>query len=498
MRERAWFAKGMHGAYPILSCEEAKTFEAGYFAGDAAREWTAMNAAARGVVNGVLEDFEELGGFPAKARVLVLAGKGHNAGDALLAATGLVERFPDLTIDVALAFGDEGLRPLVERAWRELASCVRVIGATSADWAPGYDLCLDGVFGFQFRPPLPAATEALLARVNAHPVRLRAAVDLPSGLDAPNAFRADFTYATGIVKSPLLTLPNAGRPRFIDLGLSLPCNPIGYKVLVPEVLDPLRGLRPARCDKRHFGHPLIVAGSRRYPGAALMATLAALRGGAGLVTAAVPESLVPAFAARVPEAIWLGLPETPEGGLALEGLHLVREAFARASAVVLGPGMGRERETLALAAEVAAQSPHPLVIDADALQPEIVGAGAAPRVLTPHAGEHARIASALPAGAVVVRKGPVTRIETAGAPAGAAVYHSFFGGPVLARGGSGDLLAGLLGTMLAQTPEDPLGAAARGVVWHGLAADRLARALGATAVRTTQLLDFLAPALHSR
>jgi NAD(P)H-hydrate repair Nnr-like enzyme with NAD(P)H-hydrate dehydratase domain len=100
----------------------------------------------------------------------------------------------------------------------------------------------------------------------------------------------------------------------------------------------------------------------------------------------------------------------------------------------------------------------------------------------------------IPNGAVVVRKGPVTRIETAGA--GGPVYHSFFGGPVLARGGSGDLLAGLTGALLAQAHADPLGAAARGVVWHGSAADALARARGATAVRTTELLDFLAPALR--
>lgn len=490
----------MHGAYPILSCDEAKAFEAAHFAGDEAREWAAMNAAARGIAAGVLADFDEIGVFPPNARVLVLAGKGHNAGDALLAASRLRERFAELRVDVVFAFGERLLRPLALRAWAELAPRARVLDAEASDWAAAYELCLDGVFGFQFRPPLPAATADLLARVNAHPIRLRAAVDLPSGLDEPKAFRADFSYATGIAKTPLLASPNAGRPRFVDLGFTPRCGPTGDTLLGAGVLDGLRGLRAPHDDKRHFGHPLIVAGSRRYPGAALMATLAALRSGAGLVTAAVPESLVPAFAAQVPEAIWLGLPETPEGGLALEGLHLVREAFARATALVLGPGLGRERETLTFAQEIARESPHPLVIDADALQADVIGAGTAARVLTPHAGEHARVANAIPAGAVVVRKGPVTRIETAGGgaqPAAGPVCHSFFGGPVLARGGSGDVLAGLVGTQLAQTPSDPLGAAARGVVWQGLAADALARAEGATAVRTTQLLDFLAPALRA-
>jgi NAD(P)H-hydrate repair Nnr-like enzyme with NAD(P)H-hydrate dehydratase domain len=214
----------------------------------------------------------------------------------------------------------------------------------------------------------------------------------------------------------------------------------------------------------------------------------------------VPETLVPAFAAQAPEAIWLGLPETPEGGLALEGLHLVREAFARATSVVLGPGIGRERETLTFAEEIVRASPLPLVIDADALQPQIVAAGRAPRILTPHAGEYTRIAEAIPAGAVLVRKGPITCVETATAPGAAfgRCYHSFFGGPALARGGSGDLLAGMAGTQLSQTPTDPLGAAARAVVWHGLAADLLASARGPVATRSTELLDFLSPALRIR
>lgn len=512
----------MHGTHPILTCAEAGAFEAAYFAGDEAREWAAMGAAGRGVARGIVADFAEIGAWPEAARVLVLAGKGHNAGDALIAAAELCRRFLDtgaaagtragagVRVDVAWAFGERALRPLARRAWVELAGCaeakraaggdgetVRVV-RTAAEWAPVYDVVIDGVFGFQFRAPISAEVAALLERANGWPVRLRAAVDLPSGLGEAGAFRADFTYATGSVKAPLIGLGSARRVRFIDLGFSIRSQSMIDDMLGSGVLEGVGGLRVAGSDKRSFGHVLVVAGSRRYPGAALMAVLAALRGGAGLVTAAVPETLVPAFAARVPEAIWRGLPETPDGGLALEGFGLVREAWERATAVVIGSGLGRERETLALAADIVRGSPRPLVIDADALQAEIVAEGTAARVLTPHAGEWERIAGAVPAGAVVVRKGPVTRIETAGAggaPAGR-VRHSFFGGPVLARGGSGDLLAGLIGVMLAQTPVDAEGAAARGVVWHGMAADALARARGQVAVRTTELLDFLGPVLR--
>jgi NAD(P)H-hydrate epimerase len=229
-----------------------------------------------------------------------------------------------------------------------------------------------------------------------------------------------------------------------------------------------------------------------------MTVLAALRSGAGLVTAFVPESLVPAFAARAPEAIWVGWPETANGGLALEGQSELIKRQDRATALVIGPGMGRDKETLALARDVVTAAKIPVLIDADALQPEIVRAGRTPRVLTPHAGEFGRIAGqvtlgnyAQKTGATVVLKGPVTRIAH-----DRTVFHSCFGGPVLARGGSGDLLAGIIGSQLALTPQDPLAAVCRGVVWHGRAADALARARGAVAVRTTEVLDFMGEALR--
>jgi NAD(P)H-hydrate epimerase len=499
------------GSVPILTCAEARALEARLFEGAETREWPAMQRAGRAIAAAVRRDFEEIGGLPAAARVLVLAGKGHNGGDALIAATALRETQPRLRLAVHFVFGERALRPLALRAWRELGGAAggeppQVVSAAELQRAAAaacgaasggaFDLCLDGVFGFQFRPPAEPAVAALLETVNALPIWLRAAVDLPSA----DLFRADFTYATGCVKAPLLASAQAGRVRYLDLGFFRGGEAGAARALTPALLAPLAGWRAARSDKRSFGHVFVLGGSRQFPGAVLMAVGAALRSGAGLVTAFVPESLAPAFAARAPEAMWVGWPETPAGGLALEGEHLLREKLSRADALVLGPGLSREKETLALAASVARTSPLPLVIDADALQPDIVAAGAAPRVLTPHAGEYARIESAAPgAPTTVVLKGPVTRVHaglgvapTEVAPA----YHSFFGGPVLARGGSGDLLAGIIGTLLAQAPGDPLLAAARGVVWHGLAADALARAHGAVAVQTTQLLDFLAPALR--
>ena len=484
-------------SHPILTCDEARRFETKRFSGDEALEWHAMLQAGHAVASAVLQDFFEIGGFQATSRLLVLVGKGHNGGDALLAAQSLLDRYLAAHADVLFVLGERDLRPLATKAYRALAQTagnrLRVIQADGL--GAGYDLCLDGVFGFQFRPPVTAPVSALLAKVNALPIRLRAAVDLPSA----GKFRADFTYATGSVKTPILADKYAGRLRYLDLGFFTGEERGADRVLTPALLAPLAGLRPPSSDKRSQGHLLVMGGSRNYPGAVLMTVLAALRSGAGLVTAFVPESLAPAFAARAPEAMWVGWPETPAGGLALEGRHLLQDRLARATALVMGNGLGREAETLALVTDIVKTVRLPVLLDADALQPDIVKAAKVPLVLTPHAGEFARIAGkqelrafCRKSRAIVALKGPVTRVSD-----GTAVYHSFFGGPVLARGGSGDLLAGLVGGLLAQTPKEPLLAACRGVVWHGLAADHLARAFGQTAVQTTQLLDFLPAALRS-
>ena len=287
--------------------------------------------------------------------------------------------------------------------------------------------------------------------------------------------------------------------RYLDLGFFTGEEEGADRVLTAGILAPLGGLRPPDGDKRSQGHLLVLGGSRSYPGAVLMSVLSALHSGVGLVTAFVPESLAPAFAARAPEAMWVGCPETTEGGVALEALHLLQLRLARANALVIGPGLGREPETFALVTDLLKTVRLPVLLDADALQPEFVKAAKSPLVLTPHAGEFARIAGKTALRvysrkhrATVVLKGPITRVSD-----GETTYHSLFGGPVLARGGSGDLLAGLIGGLLAQTPTDPLLAASRGVVWHGRAADLLARTYGQTAVTTTQLLDFLPTALRN-
>src|SRR5580698_7295184 len=132
---------------PVLSPDQAQALEAGLFGGDERKEWKAMVLAGRSVSHAILRDFEEIGAFPAEGRVLVLAGKGNNAGDALIAARDLLERHPRAEADVLFAFGPRNLKPLAARAWRGLSEAVRgrVRSIGLASLAGKYDLCICGI-----------------------------------------------------------------------------------------------------------------------------------------------------------------------------------------------------------------------------------------------------------------------------------------------------------------------------------------------------------------
>ena len=217
--------------------------------------------------------------------------------------------------------------------------------------------------------------------------------------------------------------------------------------------------------------------------------------------------LAPVFAARAPEAIWVAWPENPDGGsLAPATRQEILARLKRADAVLAGPGLGRNPRSLSLVADLVKLAKVPVLLDADALQPEIIQGAKAPLVLTPHAGEFERIAGkaalrdyCADTGATVILKGPLTRACCGTPPparGGLAVSSTTLtGGPVLARGGSGDLLSGLTGGLIAANPrrQAPCGSP-RGATRHGAAADRLAWDRGQTsAVVERSSLPFRGP-----
>ena len=517
---------------PVLSCEEALAFEADYFNGDEELEWKAMNQAGESLGDCLLRDMRELRTIPHRPRILVLVGKGHNGGDALIAAKRFLKTIPTARAVIWPLSSWENCRPLCQRAHKNLIELVgkrveevpaidRLLGIDDLRAAfsalvekEGFSASIDGILGMQAKLPLRAPLPNLVFELNnTDQIGVRAAVDIPTGVgeqvSGDPALRADFTYATGIAKKPLLLDQNQkwlGRLRYLDLGFfkeksNLEDNQSSSFVLCGSALKTLRKLRPVISDKRSNGHLFLLAGSRDLGGAAMMAAQAALKAGVGLLTVGIPESLHASFVSQRPEAMWVPLPETPNGGLALEALGKVRQFLDKSTALAVGPGLGSEGETHSLIRETLRFWNGPAILDADALRSEVLDKISSPErlILTPHAGELERFRGTgsveeytLNKGSVVVLKGAHSQIVIKGKRT-----YSFSGSSLLARGGSGDLLTGIIGAILAGGEYDLFSSAALGVLWHGRAAEVLARQHGQEAVYITDILDYLSFAIRN-
>ncbi|MDR1309255.1 MAG: NAD(P)H-hydrate dehydratase, partial [Deltaproteobacteria bacterium] len=316
----------------------------------------------------------------------------------------------------------------------------------------------------------------------------------------PGVLPADLTVSLGTLKLGLFLRDGpevSGEVRVGDIGLC----PRMFEKAPPmaRLLDAglAAGLVPARPRSGHkgtFGHAVICGGSAGKTGALVLAALGAQRSGCGLVTAAHPASLGTVLEAKLTSAMTLGLPEGAPGHFgqgAAAGLAAIMEAR---EALALGPGLGLGAPARDMVLDLAVGLEKPLVLDADALtllsaDPGLLARARGPRVLTPHPGEAARLLGltvpeiqsdrpraarelAARTGAAVILKG---RHSLVAGPDGRLLVNSS-GGPVLATGGSGDLLTGLVAGLLAQGT-DPLGAAALGTFLHGLASDLAAERL---------------------
>jgi ADP-dependent NAD(P)H-hydrate dehydratase / NAD(P)H-hydrate epimerase len=405
-------------------------------------------------------------------RIAVVCGKGNNGGDGLVAARRL--RAGGRDVDVLRLWEPDELSADAGAQLGRLPGAAPVrYDASRLEGASGV---VDALLGTGTtgapRAPFAGAIEDLNGAAGA-----TIAADIPSGVDASTgevagiAVRAAATATFHAAKPGLWIAPgkeHAGAVTVVDIGIpagAAPGEP-DAGLIAPEVLRGLPG-RGAASTKFSSGNVVVVGGSRGLTGAPTMAALAAARGGAGYVTVAAPESLEPAIAARLLEAMFVGLPEDG-GALSQEALEPAVKAVGRADAVVLGPGLGRSPGAQALARELMQRIDVPLVIDADGLNAlagrlELLHRRRWPTVLTPHAGElgrllelessaigrarlaHARAAAAR-AKALVVLKGDDTLVA---APSGR-VAISPGGAPALATAGTGDVLAGLTGALLAR------------------------------------------------
>lgn len=479
-----------------------------------------MENAAIGVVDALAER------FPQASSVTVLCGPGNNGGDGLAAARHLAIR--GYVVRLFLIGGrdpggDAGVQLTICRnQGLEIHRLSDEDGERQLlEAARDSDLVVDALFGTGFSRPLDGQLAELVEALNGLPVPCLA-VDLPSGLNGGSHeipgphLEAEMTVTFAAPKVAHILPPAAdsvGEVVVADLGIppELVENAAGDLFLLQAgELASLLMPRPANGHKGDFGHVLLMAGAPGRAGAAILAARGAVRGGAGLVTVAVPGTILTAVDGGSFESMTLAL-EVSGDALAPGAADQLLEAAAGKDVLALGPGLGLEPSTVEVIRRVCREVSLPLVIDADGLnafagEPETLAGRVAPTLLTPHPGELGRLLDVATSEVVADRPGMARR---AAAVARALVvlkghlsllideqgrtWVNPTGNPGMATGGSGDVLTGILAALIAQGYALPL-AAQLGIYLHGLAGDIAIESTGMTALAADDLVEHLGTA----
>jgi NAD(P)H-hydrate epimerase len=466
----------------------------------------------------------------AQRHVTILTGAGNNGGDGFILARHLWHRGTEVQVIMLAAPGR--LRGDARRAYdmaRAYQVPMRSISTPQA-WArtavvlQQTSLIVDALLGTGLQRPAGGLYAEVIEAVNAVP-KPTVAVDIPSGLSADHGrvlgphICATHTVTFALPKRGLLTYPAAaavGALHVVDIGI--PKGAVEAEVIDVAMLQAtdIRHILPQREPNTHkgsHGHVLVVAGSVGKSGAAVLASQAALRSGAGIVTLAIPAGLNAAMEVQLTEVMTLPVAESPAGGMAATAFDTIEAFLPQVSSMIIGPGLGVNLETRQLVQRLLQRTHVPVVLDADALtvvadQPQMLQVCQAPMILTPHPGELGRLlrmsaadiqADRLDvardfvrdAGVHLILKGAHTVIY---APDGRR-WINCTGNAAMATAGTGDVLAGLTGALLAQGLS-PLQAAQAGVYLHGLAGDRVCTRLGPTGLIASDLIHELPHAMH--
>lgn len=469
---------------------------------------------------------EELSG------VLICCGPGNNGGDGLAAARHLHEA--GISVRILLAADAEALADDALANYHMAEKWGIAIGfyedsqgqlGILESWHEGRFLIIDALLGTGLSRPLSERLLRLIRWINHHPSPVLA-VDIPSGVQGDTgevmtlAVKAARTVSLGMPKVGNVSYPGAaynGILSVADIGLPpqlLMKTPFAAQCLSVADLETLMPSRPVNAHKGTFGSLLVIAGSSGYTGAAMMAARGALFSGTGLVKIAVQESLNSIFEQALWETVTVPLKEGAFGGFCTEGIRQMNEQIKAAQAVVAGPGWGKEQGWVEVLKSLLTHAECPMVLDADALnllagRPSLLKNRRAPVIITPHPGEMARLTgkrvedingnrlqTALEAsekwGVYVVLKGAGTVIAS---PDGQAVINST-GNEGMAKAGSGDVLAGVVGALLAQGMQAFQAAAA--ACWiHGKAGDVAAAVGGKRGMTAVDIMNAL-PEVYRR
>lgn len=473
---------------------------------------------------------ERVFGPLAGKRVTVFCGKGGNGGDGMVAARHLVAH--GASIVVGLVGSRDELSGETRVNWTILdrmgLTPHEIKGEGEQGWVHAAvgaaDIVVDALVGVGAKLPLTGAMAQVIQAVN-HAGKQVVAVDLPSGVDpdtgaaAGPAIRAALTVTLCLPKRGLVLYPgNLFVGKLVTADLTFPSALLGDPAILADIVLPeeAAALIPARSPTAHkheVGRVLVIAGSRAMPGAASLAAGGALAAGAGIVYVATAASAVGLLPARQPEWLVRPLADTPGGGVSEAALDELLGFAKTAQAVAVGPGMALEETTRRLIAKLIEQVEAPLVVDADALtalaaHPEVLTHAKGPRILTPHAGEMARLLridaaaveqdrmgsarrAAADLKAIVVLKGARTIV----ADPGGRLFVIPTGNAGMATAGSGDVLTGVIAALTAQRLA-PLAAAVLGAYVHGQAGDLVRETRTELAVTASGIIAHLGTAFH--
>jgi NAD(P)H-hydrate epimerase len=504
-----------------------------------------MENAGRGVFEEAVKSF----GDPAKKKVVVVAGRGGNGGDALVAARYFFKSGAKVAAFLLVLEKELSTEPQLNfkiitnlKIKKQILSKKKInIFKRRVEEA---DLLIDGIFGFGFKGRATGLIRRVIEVINearAKNSQIKVvSVDLPSGLDATTgrvaggAIEADLTVTLGIPKTGLLKScagKFVGILKVVDIGLFEKLSLKRPKKNLPDftVSKEITGLLPRRQwddHKSRRGRLLIIAGSQNMSGAAILSARAAARSGSGLIYLAVPQPVQKMVVPKIPEIITFGLPATSKGTFSKEAFEALKEKLSQCDAIALGPGLTSEKQTSIFVCRLLEFwqkkfSDKSLLVDADGLN--IISANnqwaqnfyrqlhrkKTNLIFTPHAGEFSRLTGqkttviqknrsrlarkfAVKTGVVLVLKG--ARSVIAG-PDGK-VYINSSGTPVLATAGSGDVLTGLIGGLLAQKLP-ALAAARAGVFIHGLAGEIAGEKIGPVGPVASDIVETI-PAAYNK
>jgi NAD(P)H-hydrate epimerase len=461
--------------------------------------------------------------FPAAKEIAVVCGKGNNGGDGLCAARYLRDRGKQVRVlllahpaglseDAGVMLERLGVEPYVATTEEEIRDF----------HLERSDLIIDGLLGTGFRPPLDPVYKAAMYAVNRTTSANVLAIDIPSGAEAdahevnPWTVAADaivtFTALKPVHVYQFPRIPTVVRQ--IGSPPEIVTSKLRLNAITPADFAVVMAGREADANKGDFGHVLVLGGSMGKAGAAAMSGMAALRAGAGLVSVAVPKSILSTVASFAPEMMTIPLQETPLGTFSVLNFENMRVLSDGKRALVAGPGAGQDDETKQFLRAFVDRCEMPVVLDADGLNAfvghvEQLTPIRHPLILTPHPGEMARLtgkkipevqadrveiarAFAKEHSCYLVLKGKNTVV----AEPGGEVWVNTTGNPGMATGGTGDILSGILAGLVAQSPDKLLEAVIAGVYLHGLAGDIAAEAIGERGMIATDLLKSLPGAMR--